>query len=187
MEASHTDWLRKHMRDHIANYSAFDSAENVLSFGRQPNSETGPGAAALNLVYQAADLIRDVDNYAAERQSRAETLAQQAIEKLKIAHDCVRSEQSGRLAAEAKIKAFSDRLENEINVRLQDVEKVMQQTTSRMAVTEAQLSIAEQRAKAAEMRANEAEDALKRIEDAIRTRILEKRLSDSNRTTARAA
>ena len=187
MEASHKDWLREHMRDHIANYTAFDSAENVLSFGRPQNSETGPGAAALNLVYQAADLIKDVDNYAAERQSRAETLAQQAIEKLKIAHDCVRSEQSGRLAAEAKFKEFSDRLEREISVRLREVEQVMEQTTARIAATEVELSVAEQRARAAEMRANEAENALKRIEDAIRTRILEKGIGDSSRRTARAA
>src|ERR1039458_8164643 len=86
---SHTNWLREHMRDHIANHSALDSAENVLSFQRSPNSKINPGAAALDVVYQAAELIRDVDNYATERNARAETLARQAIEKLKIAHDCV--------------------------------------------------------------------------------------------------
>jgi chromosome segregation ATPase len=179
MRESHTNWLREHMRDHIGNHSALDSAENVLSLRRPPNSETSPGAAVLNLIYQAADLIRDVDDYAAERQARAETLAKQAIEKVEIAEARVQSAESGRLAAEAETKEFSD--------RLQEVEKVMEQTASCIAATEAQLSAAEQRARTAEMRADEAEDALKRIEEAIRTQILEKRFGDSSRRAATAA
>ena len=187
MRESPTNWLRGHMRDHIANHSALDSVENVLSFQRSPNSKMTPGAAALDVVYQAAELIRDVDNYATERNARAETLARQAIEKLKIAHDCVQSAESRRLAAEAEIKEFSDRLENELSVRLQEVEKVVEQTASRIAATEAQLSAAEQRAITAEARATEAENALRRIEEAIRTQILEKRLGDSRMRAARAA
>jgi hypothetical protein len=179
MAMSLTNWLREHMRDHIANHSALDSAENVLSFRHPPNSANNPGAAALDVVYQAADLIRDVDNYAAERQARAETLAKQAIEKLKIAHDCVRSAESRTLAAEAKIKEFS--------VRLQEIEEGMERAASRMAATEAQLSAAEQRARNAEIRADEAEKALKRIEETIRARILEKRFGDSGRGAAVAA
>ena len=178
MGKSQTDWLREYMRDRIANYSAVGSAENILSLRRPQNSETSPGAAVLNLIYQAADLIRDVDDCAAERQARAETLAKQAIEKVEIAEARVRSAESGRLAAEAETKEFSD--------RLQEVEKVMEQTASRIAATEAQLSAAEQRARTAEMQADEAEDALKRIEEAIRTQILEKRFCDSSRRAATA-
>jgi hypothetical protein len=187
MGDSNPNWLREHMRDHIANYSTLDSAENILSFGHPPNPARNPGAAALDLVYQAAELIRDLDNSAAEIQARAETLAKQAIEKLKIADARVLSAESGRLAAEAKIKELMDRVEQEVNVRLQEVEKVMEQTASRMAAAEAQRSAAEQRARTGEMRANEAENALKRIEEAIRTRILEKRFRDSSRTAATAA
>jgi hypothetical protein len=104
MEKSQADWLRVHMRDHIANNSAVDSAEDILSLKRPPNSETKPGAAALNLVYQAAEIIREVDNYAAEKQVRAETLVKQAIKKLEIADARVRSAESVRFAAEAEIK-----------------------------------------------------------------------------------
>jgi len=56
-----------------------------------------------------------------------------------------------------------------------------------LASTEGQLAAALQRAKAAELRANEAENALKRVEETIRTKILEKRLLDSNRRPIRAA
>jgi exonuclease VII large subunit len=187
MRESHTNWLREHMRDHIANHGALDSAENVLSFQSSPNSKMNPGAAALDVVYQAAELIRDVDNYAAERHARAETLARQAIEKLKIAHDCVQSAESRRLAAEAEIKEFSDRVGKELSVKLQKIEEAMEQTASRIAATEAQLSAAEQRARTAEMRANDAENALKRIEEAIRSRILAKMPGNSSRRVATAA
>jgi chromosome segregation ATPase len=186
MEESHADWLQEHMRDHIANSSALESPENVLSFRCPPNSETDPGAAALNLVYQAAEHIRDVDDCPAERQDRAETLAKQAIEMLEIAEARVRSAESARLAAEAEIKEFSDRVEKELSIKLQEVEEAMEQTASRIAATEAQLSTAEQRARTADMRADEAENTLKRIEEAIRIQILEKMPGNARRTAIAA-
>ena len=179
MAESHPNWLREHMRTHIANYSAVGSADNIVNLRRPPNSETGPGATVLNLIYQAADLVRDIDDHAAERHARAETLAKQAIENVEIAEARVRSAESGRLEAEAETKEFSD--------RLREVEKVMEQTASRIAATEGQLSAAEQRARTAEMRADEAEDALKRVEEAIRTQILEKGFGGSCRSAAPAA
>ena len=186
MEESHADWLQEHMRDHIANSSALESPENVLSFRCPPNSETDPGAAALNLVYQAAEHIRDVDDCPAERQDRAETLAKQAIEKVERAEARVRSAESGRRAAEAEIKEFSYRVEKELSVKLQKVEEAMEQTASRIAATEAQLSTAEQRARTADMRADEAENTLKRIEEAIRIQILEKMPGNARRTAIAA-
>ena len=186
MEESHADWLQEHMRDYIANSSALESPENVLSFRCPPNSETDPGAAALNLVYQAAEHIRDVDDCPAERQDRAETLAKQAIEMLEIAEARVRSAESARLAAEAEIKEFSDRVEKELSIKLQEVEEAMEQTASRIAATEAQLSTAEQRARTADMRADEAENTLKRIEEAIRIQILEKMPYNARRTAIAA-
>jgi chromosome segregation ATPase len=186
MEESHADWLQEHMRDHIANSSALESPENVLSFRCPPNSETDPGAAALNLVYQAAEHIRDVDDCPAERQDRAETLAKQAIEMLEIAEARVRSAESARLAAEAEIKEFSDRVEKELSIKLQEVEEAMEQTASRIAATEAQLSTTEQRARTADMRADEAENTLKRIEEAIRIQILEKMPGNARRTAIAA-
>ena len=171
--------LREHMRAHIANYSAVGSAENLLSFRCPPNTETRSGAAILNLIYQAADLVRDVDDYAAERQARAETLAKHAIEKVEIAEARVRSAESGQLASEAETK--------ELSKRLHEVEKVVEQMASRIGATEAQLSAAEDRARNAEMRADEAEDALKCIELAICTQILEKRFGNPSRRVATAA
>jgi transcriptional regulator len=93
----------------------------------------------------------------------------------------------GSAAAEAKIKEFSDRVEEEFSVRVQKIEEGMERAASRMGTTEAQLSAAEQRARNAEIRAEEAEKALKHIEATIRARILEKRFGDSGRRAAVAA
>ena len=179
MAESHPNWLRNYMRAHIDHHSAVGSAENILDLRRSPISEISPGAGVLDLINQAADLVRDIDDHAAERHSRAEMLAKQAIEKVEIAEARVRSAESGRLAAEAETKEFSD--------RLREVEKVIEQTASRIAAAEGQLSVAEQRARTAEMRADEAEDALKRVEEAIRTQILERRFGDPSRRAATAA
>ena len=155
--------LRGYIWDQVSDHSAVDAAENILSFSRPlhstKNFTRSPGTAAIELVNQAAARIRDVDDYAAERQARAETLAKQAIEKLKIAHVRVQS---------------ADRLEKECSAKVQDAEKLLERASSRIAAVEAELSAAKQRVKAAETRANEAEDALKHIEEALRTQILGK-------------
>jgi chromosome segregation ATPase len=105
---------------------------------------------------------------------------------LEIAEARVRSAESARLAAEAEIKEFSDRVEKELSIKLQEVEEAMEQTASRIAATEAQLSTAEQRARTADMRADEAENTLKRIEEAIRIQILEKMPGNARRTAIAA-
>ena len=187
MEESHTDWLRERMREIVTNSNATNSGDNILNFRHQTSSAKNPGAAALDLVYQAAELIGDVENFAAEREAHAESLANQAIEKLKIAEERVRSADSARRAAEADITVFKEKVEKEFNVKLQEIENAMEQAASRIAATEAQLTAAEQQANAAELRATEAENALKRIEAAIQTQILSKRVGDPGKRSVKAA
>ena len=111
------NWLRAHMRNHIADDRAVYPEKNVLSFRRPPYSvenSTKPisGASALDLVCQAAEIIRNSDDYAAKRQACAETLAKQAIEKLKIAHARVQSAESKQQAAEAALKNLIVKVDN---------------------------------------------------------------------------
>ena len=187
MDDGRATWLQEYMRDYIANSNVAKSADNILSFKHQSHSAKNPGAAVLNLVNQAAELIGEVDNYAAERQARAEDLARQTIAKLKIADEHVRSAESARRAAEAEIKQFSDRIEKEVSIKVQEIEKAIEQMAFGMATSEARLSAAEQRAIDAELRAIEAENALERIEEAIRTQILGKKFGVSSRSVAAAA
>jgi chromosome segregation ATPase len=187
MQEIHTSWLRDDMRDHLANGNPSDAIENVLSFQRRITSGKNPGEAALELVWQAAELIGDVDSFAAERLARAEKLAQQAIEKLKIADDRVRSAESERRTVIAEMNEFRDKVEKEVSDKLQEMERAMEQTASRVAAAEAKLSTAEQRARAAESRANEAENALRRVEAAIRSKIIAKMPTNSGGRIATAA
>ena len=184
--------LREHMRDHlensrVADLSLTDTLNKIVSLRRPPQPVKNPGVAVLDLVNQAAELFGDLDKYAAERHARAEVLCSQAVEKLKIANDHVRSADSARRAAEAEIKEFSDRVEKEVNIKVQEIEKAIEQMTSGVADIEARLSAAEQRARNAEKRAEEAENAFKLIERTIRTRILEKRFDGSSGRVATAA
>jgi hypothetical protein len=187
MEASDTNWLRERMREFVANSSEVVSGDNILNFRRETSTAKSPGAAALDLVYQAAEVIGDVEKVAAEREAHAESLASQAVEKLKIADERVRSAESARRAAEAEITEFKEKVEREFNVKLQEIENAMEQAASRLAATQAQLTAAEEQANAAESRATEAENALKRIEAAIQTQILSKRIVDLSKRSVRAA
>ena len=178
MKASQTEWFQNHMRNHSAVQSTVDSPEKILSFKRAPYPSKNPGAAVLDLVNQAAHLIEDVDNSAAARQACAEALVKQAIEKLMIADARVQAAESEVRAVNVEVKNFRDAMEKEISIKMQVVERLIEQANSSIAATEAERSILEQRAMNAEKRADEAENALRHIEGAIRTQILEKRPGD---------
>ena len=152
MQEIHTSWLRDHMRDHLANGNPSDAIENVLSFQRRITSGKNPGEAALELVCQAAELIGDVDSFAAGKTSPRGETCLQAIEKLKIADDRVRSAESERRTVIAEMNEFRDKVEKEVSDKLQEMERAMEQTASRVAAAEAKLSTAEQRARAADSR-----------------------------------
>jgi chromosome segregation ATPase len=184
MDNNAPDWLREHVRNYGANFDTVESTDGILEF-RAPRTKNS-GASALDLVNLAAELIGNVDNYAAEREGRAEKLAKRAIEELKLAEDRIRSSESGRRAAEAEIEDLGDRVDK-AGVRLQQARKIIEQMTSLLEATEARLSAAEQRASAAEARAKKAEEMLERIEEAIRNRILAKMPADFVKRTATAA
>lgn len=164
------DWLREHMRAHMSNANVGGSTDNILIFERPACAATNTDAAAQDLVYQTAELVEDVDNCAAERQARADALAVQVIEKLKIADDCVRSAESAKRTAE--IKEFSDRVVKAFGAKVQKIETTLEQAVSRLAATEARLAAAEQRAKATKLRANGTKNALVRIETPIAMAVL---------------
>ena len=173
MRNSHSNWLREHIVANIERSGIPDSAENIITLGSSLYPPKNPGAVALDLVAHAAEVIGNVDSYVAEKQARAEALAAQAIEKIKIADDRVRSAELARREAEADIQKFKETTEA-FSDRIQELEKAMELASSRMSDAEAQLSVAEQRAKNGEMRANAAESAVKGIEEAIRVQILHK-------------
>jgi hypothetical protein len=171
------EWLRQHKQDHVAQSTSIEPSENVVGFRRDiPNSARG--TAALELVHQAAELIRDMENRATDRETHAQMLAQLAVDELELAERRVHTVEQERQAALVGL--------SEAEVRVQEAEKVLEQAESRFSAAEAQLSAAELHASTAETRASEAEMALIHIEDAIRTHLLGQRPDASSNLAAAA-
>jgi hypothetical protein len=121
-----------------------EEGEKVLAFpiGRiEP--ERNDGQSAIDLVYQAAEVVGNMQDHARQTEIRAQTLCRNALEKLRLAER-----------------------------RTESAEKALNLADSRTASAEAKLSAAELRAKNAETRARELDQALSLIEETIRTRLL---------------
>jgi chromosome condensin MukBEF complex kleisin-like MukF subunit len=133
--------------------------ENVLNFAGPlvPDS----GTTALNLVYQAAEVFRSIEDHARETEARAQSLCKSALERLRLAE----------MRAEAAERARRE-LITEAECKLQDASRALKQTQSRIEAAEDRLTAVEFRAQAAEAEAREARQALALVEEAIRRRLL---------------
>jgi hypothetical protein len=118
--------------------------ENVMEFPKRPIEPVrNDGQSAINLVYQAAEVVGNLQEHARQTEIRAQNLCRSAFEKLRFAE--------GRTEA---------------------AEKALNIAESRIAAAEARLSEAESRAKKAEDWARELNQALASIENAIRSKLL---------------
>jgi uncharacterized protein involved in type VI secretion and phage assembly len=135
------------------------SNESELSFARA--SARDQGSIALDLVYQAAEVFRGMEDRARETEARAQSMFKSAAEGLKFAEQ----------RAEA---AERDRREtiDEADRRLQDASRALKQAESRITVAEDHAAAAEFRAQAAEVQAQKLLQELALVEDAIRRRLL---------------
>jgi hypothetical protein len=118
--------------------------ENVFAFPRRPVEPIRhAGQSAIDLVYQAAEVVGNLQDNVRQTEIRAQTLCRNAIEKLRIAER-----------------------------RTEAAEMALNIAESRVASAEARLSAAELRAKKTETWAGELDQALTLIEDAIRSKLL---------------
>jgi SMC interacting uncharacterized protein involved in chromosome segregation len=160
--------LRGQTREHIASLKSAESApEKILRF-RAPTrgicAEQEDRPAALQLVYQLADVIRTKEDHAAGIEAQAQELVQRAIDELNFSRARLRSAETARIAAEAGIK--------EANTKIEEFEGMLKYLETRIAAAETQLSSAILRANAAETRAADSQNALKQLEEAIRAQNL---------------
>ena len=165
--------LRRIQTDTSEYYVAV-SPEGVLTFNDSQSSQISARKKTLNLVHNAGERITEAAEHATSPNFRAESLVKEAIEKLKLAQDRVESAEEERQKTLAEVKAFSDRLEEALSNRLQEIDAVLEQANSRLATAERQLAAAEERVKTTELRAIEAENTLRRMEAEFRMRIIEK-------------
>jgi hypothetical protein len=64
-------WLREHMREHITSEAPIEPAENILDFPPRPSLvPVHEAPAALDLVSEAAEVIRGIQDRAVETETR---------------------------------------------------------------------------------------------------------------------
>ena len=139
--------------------SEFDR-QNVYAF---PRAVSGPddASAALGLVYQAAEIFRDLQDGARETEARAQSLCRAASEKVRMAE--ARAEAAE--LAHRELMLLADQ-------RLQDASRALAQAQSDMGAQEDKLLATEFRAQKAEAEVREVKRALALVEEAIRKRLL---------------
>lgn len=137
-----------------------EEGANILNFPRTRTDRRGKGdgQSALDLVYQAAEVVSDLQDQVRQTETRTQSLCRSAVEKLRL----------------------SER-------RAEAAEHALYLAESRTSSAEAKLSAAELRAKNAETRARELEAALSLIEEAIRSRLLGEAQNPHDRRRGRAA
>ena len=118
-------------------------------------------SAALELVYQVAEIIEGVENQAA------------GIEKTSYQQLQFKQKRIEELETELRTAQL---LINETRAKLKELEEVARAGEARLEAAEDKMSELETRANAAEAQAKEKANTVFRIEEAIRTQILAKRL-----------
>jgi hypothetical protein len=158
------NWLREHMRDELAKAPAGDHAQNVVHFPAEAAPPRNSGSSALDLVAQAASVIRGIEERAVKTEVRARALAEAALEKLERAEIRISDAETARIHAEDTLVR--------LGARLQEAERELARTQSRLAAAENRLAEAEYQLHGAEARATQADRAVVEIEDAIRAQIV---------------
>jgi hypothetical protein len=151
------------LRDDIFDYryeSSAGESENILRFAQSVPKDYG-GATALDLVHQAAEIFKGMENHAREAEARAQSLCENLAGKLQLA------ERQRDVAERARRDVV-----NELNGKLQDVSRALQQAQARIVHAEERMIAAEFRAQAVETKLYKANQELAAIEEAIRKRLL---------------
>jgi len=125
------------------------------------SSEQDYGAKVLDLVHQAAELFRNMEDQAREVEARAESMRRSAAEKLKHAERRIESAER----AQREILTEAD-------CKLQDASRALKRVQASLEDTKDRLTAMEFRAQLAEAEAREAKHALALVEEAIRRRLL---------------
>ena len=170
MAASNLEWLRERLQEDQRRPAAANPTRGAASSIPQED-----GGSALDLVYQAAEMIQGMTDRAGEAEARARWIVENALNKLEAAESRHQVEQMRQ----------KDKLD-EAAAELAEAGKMLKHLQARLAATESELVAAEARAQAAEARATEAKDALLRIEDAIRVHLLRGGQSVANDFSAAA-
>jgi len=132
---------------------------NVYALPQTPVSDGS--SEALDLVYRAADMFRDLEERARETEARAHAMCRTASEKLRQAE--MRAEAAERAHRELAIAA---------DQKLCEASSALEQANERIQSQADKLTAVEFRAQSAEAEARQVQRALALVEEAIRKRLL---------------
>jgi DNA repair exonuclease SbcCD ATPase subunit len=171
------EFLHKRIRSQVSGSARLERAEAVSEFPtRAPGAVNPPGRMALDLIDQAAELVRCIEDQAHDIENRARTLAEDAVKRLQSAEKQIQSLKEKQAAAEAYI--------HEVRIKLEQAGEALAREQARVRAIENRVPQLEMRARMAEARADEYEEALSRIETAIRGKILKDESSARKRANA---
>ena len=152
----------------VMDHNEGEPNDRVLPFrAGSPVAPTKGCGAAMNLVYQAAEVIKDIENQASEAEKAA-------YQKLQIAQKRIEELETELKSAQLCI--------NEARVKLKESNELAKAEKSRLDEAERRMCELEMRARTAETQARENANSVARVEEAIRTQILAKR-QPANKTT----
>jgi cell fate (sporulation/competence/biofilm development) regulator YmcA (YheA/YmcA/DUF963 family) len=146
-------------RENDRSHSNRDRPERVLPF-RAKSTAAGAGSAALDLVSQAAEVIKDIERKASDAEKTS-------YQKLDVAQRRVEALENELKSAIAFV--------NEAREKLREANALMQSQKSRLDEAERRMCDFEMRARTAESKAKENADSVLRVEEAIRAQILARR------------
>lgn len=156
--------------EHPLTADPIEPSEGVLRFpSSPPSAATRSCGDALDLVYQAAEVIKGVENQATEAERRARDIAEKALQKLQVAENRIQELETELDTAKACI--------NEARVKIKEADEAAKIERGRLEAADRKLCQIEMRARTAEAQAKENANAVLRIEEAIRTQILANRPS----------
>jgi DNA repair exonuclease SbcCD ATPase subunit len=160
------------MRPYLAPEHEGPSMGNLLPFDRSFRNEPNSGSRILDLIDEAGQRIAKMNRFAAGSLARVDLLARQALEQLSAAERRVAKAEADRAETEAALEQLRDQLEREFVPKLEQLERLKEQATVRIALAEDKAREAEARAHSAEERAQAVEEIFERIERAVKSKIL---------------
>jgi septal ring factor EnvC (AmiA/AmiB activator) len=155
----------------MGEYNEGERNDGVLSF--RSGSPVAPAkvcGAALNLVYQAAEVIKDIESQASDAEKTS-------YQKLRIAQKRIEELETELESARLCI--------NQARAKLQESDELAKAEKSRLDEAERRMCELEMRARTAETQARENANLVARIEEAIRTQILSRRQPPNKMTQTR--
>jgi membrane protein involved in colicin uptake len=133
----------------------------VRRFGSTPTADMRAGdGAVIDLIFQASEMIKGIENQAAEAEKRS--YQQLQLERRRVEELEVELRNAQHLISEARTK-------------LMETDEFARAERARLEAAERRMAELETRATAAEANAKENATAVVRIEEAIRTQLLAKR------------